>query len=107
MLFAAYRSAWPCSWSSSLIDLRNARELDTSSGKVSRTLERIDKLRQIGNTLCTSPRPPSAASLTGNEVYLQPYRDMQQRIPVRLAEIDQLVGDEAAQRAPRSTGCAA
>lgn len=98
VLLAAYLLGMALLVASAFIDVRNAREIERSSGKVARTLEKMDKLRQIGNTLFIAETSERGFIITGNEDYLQSYRDMQQRIPVRLTEIDQLVSDDAAQK---------
>ncbi len=50
MLFAGYAIAIALLAVSSVIDFRNAYDLEASAGKVSYALEAVDKLRQIGNT---------------------------------------------------------
>ena len=84
---------------SGFVDFRNARELEASSVSVSHTLEAMEKLRQTGNTLFIAESAQRGYIITRNAAYLQTYQDMQQRIPVRLAEIGSLVDDSPVQRA--------
>jgi len=97
VLLSAYLLGMALLLASGFIDLRNARETEASSLNVSRTLETMEKLRQIGNTLFIAETSQRGFIITGNADYLQTYRDMQQRIPVRLAEIDHLVGTAGTQ----------
>ena len=91
VLFAGYAIAIALLVASSFIDFRNARDLERSSLSVSRTLEVMEKVRQIGNTLFIAESAQRGFILTGNAEYLQTYQDMQERIPTRLAEIGTLV----------------
>lgn len=99
VLFTGYAIAIALLVASGFVDFRNARELETSSVGVSRTLEAMDKLRQMGNTLFVAESAQRGYIITGNAAYLQTYEDMHQRIPVRLAEIGSLVQDNPVQRA--------
>ena len=99
VLFTGYAIAIALLVVSGFVDFRNARELEASSVSVSHTLEAMEKLRQTGNTLFIAESAQRGYILTGDAGYLQTYQDMQQRIPVRLAEIGNLVEDSAVQRA--------
>ena len=99
VLLAAYLLALALLAASGYIDFRNTRDLEASSKRVSRTLEAMEKVRQTGNTFFIAETSERGYVLTGNPSYLQAYRDMQQRIPVRLNEIEQLVTDGPVQRA--------
>ena len=98
VLFVGYAIAMALLAASSWIDFRNAADLEASAGKVAHALEAVDKLRQIGNTFFVAETSERGYVLTGNARYLQSYRDMQQRMPVRLAEIDQLIAGTPDQR---------
>ena len=98
VLFTAYAIALALLAGSSYIDYRNARDIDASGRSVSRTLEAMDKLRQIGNTFFVAESSQRGYLLTGDAEYLAPYHDMEQRIPVRLAEISHLVSATPTQR---------
>lgn len=97
-LFVAYALGMILLVASAFIDFRNARDIEISSGNVSRTLEAMEKLRQIGNTLYFAETSQRGYILTGNDSYLKPYREMQERIPLRLAEVAQLTSDTPTQR---------
>ncbi len=99
VLFVGYAIAMLLLAVSSLIDFRNARDLETSAGDVSRALEAVDKLRQIGNTFLAAETSERGYLLTGNGAYLQPYQRMRGLMPVRLSEIEQLISDTPEQRA--------
>ena len=99
VLLAAYLVAMALLAGSGYIDFRNARDLEASSARVSRSLEAMEKIRQTGNTLFIAETSERGYVLTGNPAYLHTYRDMQQRIPHRLIEIAQLVADGPVQRA--------
>lgn len=103
VMFAAYVLGMALLVASSFIDFRNASELEASNNNVSHTLEAMDKLRQIGNTFFVAETSLRAYIITGNAEYLEPYRDMQQRIPLHLAEVSQLVSDTPEQRASVDT----
>ena len=99
VLMAAYALGIVLLLGSAFIDFRNARDLETSSGNVTRTLEAMEKLRQIGNNLFIAENSARGYIITGSPSYLETYREMQQRIPVRLAEMGAIVSDTPAQQA--------
>ena len=99
VLFVAYAFALALLAASAFIDYRNSRKLEETSNSVSRTLEAMEKIRQIGNTFFVAESAQRGFILTGDAAYLEPFREMQQRIPLRLDEIDRLVSDTSAQRA--------
>ena len=99
VLFTAYGLAMALLAASAFIDYRNSRTLEETSNSVSRTLEAMEKIRQIGNTFFVAESSQRGFILTGDAAYLEPFRDMQQRIPIRLDEIDRIVSDTPAQRA--------
>jgi signal transduction histidine kinase len=99
VLFAAYALAMTLLALSSVIDYRNARDLEESGNNVSRTIEGTEKLRQIGNIFFIAESSQRGYIITGDPAYLAPYREMQQRIPVRLAEIAELFAKDPMQSA--------
>ena len=99
VVLAAYLLGMALLLASAFIDVRNARDIETSSASVSHTLEVMEKLRQIGNTFFLAETSERGYIITGNADSLRSYRDMQQRIPVRLAEVGHLVDDNGTQRA--------
>lgn len=98
VLFAAFAIALALLAANSVIDYRNSRELEGSSGKVSRTLEALEKLRQIGNTFYLAESSQRGYLLTSDDGYLGTYREMQRRTPLRLSEVGALVSDTPVQR---------
>ena len=98
VLLAAYAVSMALLVVSGFIDFRNASDLEASVGNVSRTLEALEKMRTIGNTFFVAESSQRGYLLTGDARYLEPYRQMQQRIPVRLAEISNFISDTPAQR---------
>ncbi|MEO8937303.1 MAG: CHASE3 domain-containing protein [Burkholderiaceae bacterium] len=98
-LLIAYAVAMLLLGGSAIIDYRNARDLEVSGSNVSTTLEAMEKLRQIGNTFFIAESSQRGYILTGSALYLASYRDMQQRVPERLAEVGELVSNTAAQQA--------
>ncbi len=99
MLFTAYAFAMVLLVGSAYVDYRNARDLEETGASVSRTIQAMDKLRQVGNTIFIAEGSQRGYLLTGNPAYLEPYRDMQQRMPVRLAEVAAIVSDTPVQHA--------
>lgn len=84
---------------SGFVDYRNANDTELSAGNVARTLQAMEKLRQIGNTFYVAETSQRGYIITGNPADLESYRDMQQRIPARLQEVRALVSDTPVQRA--------
>lgn len=80
------------------IDYRNIHDLEVGGANVSRTLEAIEKLRQIGNTAFVAESAQRGYLLTGDPAYLRPFGEMQQRVPLRLTEVASLLSDTPAQR---------
>ncbi len=99
MLLVGYVVAMALLALSSFVDFRNARDLETSAAQVTNALEAVDKLRQVGNTFYVAETSERGYLLTGNSAYLQPYQEMQRRMPVRLAEIEQLITSTPEERA--------
>ena len=83
---------------SAAVDLRITRELEESGKAVSRTIEAMEKLRQVGNTFFLAESAHRGYLLTGQDSYLDPYREMHQAIGSRLDETNRLVSDTPAQR---------
>ncbi len=98
VLLVAYLVAMALLAVSAYVDFRNARELEASTSKVSATLEAMEKIRQTGNTFFIAETSERGYVLTGDATYLEPYRDMRQRIALRLTEIERLASDSTAQR---------
>ena len=98
-LFIAYVSAMVLLLASSIVDFRNARELEESTSSVSRTIEALEKLRTIGNTIAVAESAQRGYLLTGNPAFLDRFNEMQQRLPERFAEAGRVVTDNATQRA--------
>lgn len=88
---------------SALVDYRIARELQESGRTVSRTIEAMEKLRQIGNTFYIAEASQRGYVLTGKDAYLEPYREMHGLIDTRLDETKRLVSDTASQGARVTT----
>ena len=99
VLFTAYALGMALLAASAFVDFRNALGLEAAGAKVSRTLVAMEKLRQIGNTFFIAETSQRGYIITGNPAYLAPYRDMQQRIRVRMAELGEIVADTDVQRA--------
>jgi signal transduction histidine kinase len=98
-LFTAYIIAMGLLIISSVVDFGNARDLEESTASVSHTIEALEKLRTTSNTLYIAESSLRGYVLTGDAAYLNPYREMQQRVPVRLAEVNSIVSDTPTQRA--------
>ena len=98
ILFVAYLVAMVLLVVSGFIDVRNARDIEQTVGNVSKTLEAIEKLRTVGNTLFIAESSQRGFVLTGNAAYLEPYRQAQKRIERRLAETEAVISDTAPQR---------
>jgi signal transduction histidine kinase len=99
VLLTAYLAAMGLLALSSVIDFRNAREVEQSSANVSRTIEAMEKIRTIGNTLYVAESSQRGFLLTGNATYLEPYEASRQRLAGRLTDVERLVSDSAGQRA--------
>jgi len=98
VLMTAYLFALGLLLLSSLIDFRNSREVERSSANVSRTIEAMEKIRTIGNTIFIAESSQRGFLLTGNTAYLEPYQASQQRLAGRLSDVEQLVSDTADER---------
>ncbi len=98
-LFAAYAIAMLLLIASSLIDFGTSRDLDERAARVSRTLEAIERLRLVVNTVSVGQASARGYLLTGDERYLPSYRDARQSFVARLPELESLLADDPAQRA--------
>ena len=97
MLFAACGLAILLLVVSAFIDVRNARDLEASGARVTRTLEALEKLRQVGNTFFVAETSQRGYIITGNAAYLEAFGDMRRRIPTRLAELRKLLSETETQ----------
>ncbi len=91
VLFVAYGLAMLLLAVSAFVDFRNARDLEASGARVSRTLEALEKVRQIGNTFYVAETSQLGYIVTGNAVHLEAFADMRKRMPLRLAELGGLL----------------
>ncbi len=98
-LFTAYAIAMVLLVVSSFIDFRTAHELDERAARVSRTLEAIERLRLVINTVSVGQASMRGYLLTGDDKYLQSYREGFDRFVKRLPELDAMLDDSPAQRA--------
>lgn len=103
MLLVAYAVAIGLIIVSVVVEYRIAHELQDSSKGVSRTMEAIDRLRQIGNSLYAAEAAQWGYLLTGKDAYLAPYRDLHRLIDTRLDEAGRVISDTPAQRERLST----
>jgi len=78
---------------SALLDTRNGRALDASNRSVARTLEALDKLRQLGNLLYYAELSERGYVLTGKDSYLEPYGELHRSLDLRLEEVGRLMTD--------------
>ena len=99
VLTSAYLVAIVLLIASSLVDVRNSRDLEESSKNVARTLEALEKLRSIGNAVYVAESAQRGYLLTGNPAYLEPFRDMRERLSVRIAEVAGLLADTPTEKA--------
>ena len=72
VLMIAYVVALGLLLASSAIDLRITRDLEDSGKAVARTMEAMEKIRQIGNNLYIAESSQRGYVITGNESYLEP-----------------------------------
>ena len=98
VLFIAYAIALVLLAGSAVIDARNARLLDESNARVARTLEALEKLRQTSNTTFVAESSQLGFLIAGKESYLEPYRQMQERLELRLSELGGLLNDAPGQQ---------
>lgn len=98
MLLVGYLAALALLAVSVAVDFRITRDLEDSGKAVSHTIEAMEKLRQVGNTLSLAESSHRGYLLTGQDSYLDPYREMHQAIGARLDETNRLVSDTPAQR---------
>jgi signal transduction histidine kinase len=99
VLLGAYLVAMFLLLASAVIDFRNSRALEQSSAKVARTIEALEKLRTIGNAFSVAESSQRGYLLTGDAAYLEPFRDMQQRLQIRLSEVGAVLSDTPTERA--------
>jgi signal transduction histidine kinase len=99
ILFVSYALAMVLLVASGIIDVRNDKNIEQSVDNVSTTLEAIEKLRTVGNTLFIAESSQRGYLLTGNDGYLAPYRAMKSVIDARLADADRVVSRTVEQRA--------
>ena len=84
---------------SAFVDYRITRDLQESGTGISRTVEAMEKLRQVSNTFFIAESSQRGYILTGKGDYLEPYREMRGLIDTRLDEANRLLSDTPAQRA--------
>ncbi len=83
---------------SAFVDYRIARDLQENGQTISRTVEAMEKLRQVSNTFFIAESSQRGYLLTGKDDYLEPYREMHGLIDARFDEAGRLVSDTPNQR---------
>ena len=83
---------------SALVDYRIATELQDDGKPAARTIEAMEKLRQVGNAFYVAESSQRGYVLTGKDDYLEPYREIHRLIDTRLDETGRLISDTPSQR---------
>jgi signal transduction histidine kinase len=99
VLLVSYLVAMALTVASSVVDFGNSRDIEERSARVEQTLEALEKLRTIGNAFSIAESSQRGYLLTGDVAYLAPFRDMRQRLQVRLDEVGGLLSDTPSERA--------
>jgi PAS domain S-box-containing protein len=86
-----------------VISYQNTRLLIDSNNQVQRTQAKINKLEELLSEMKDAETGQRGYIITGQEIYLEPYQAVIEKIDQKIAELKDLVADQASQQKQFST----